>query len=66
MRSLILYGSATKLSKGHFRVTKTGNRLFPTVAYFVRAKIFNGNIDEALDKAKPRAGEVVLNTVPIQ
>lgn len=65
MKSLILYGSTTKLSKGHFKVTKAGSNRFPTVPYFVRAQVFNGDIDQALDKAKPRSGEVVLNTVPV-
>lgn len=65
IQSLILYGSATKLSKAHYRVTRRGSNRFPTPFYFVRAQVFNGDVDEALEKAKPLTDEVVLNTVPL-
>lgn len=65
MKSLILYGCSQKLSKGHFRVTRHGNNRFPTVPYFVRAQVFNGDVEAALEKAKPLPEETVLNTVQI-
>lgn len=65
MKSLILYGSATKLSKAHYRVTRHGSNRFPTPLYFVRAQVFNGDVEAALSKAKPLPGETVLNTVEL-
>lgn len=63
MKSLILYGSQVKLTNAHKLVT--GNGGYKQPAYYVRADVFNGDHSEALDKAMPLVGEVVLNTVPI-
>lgn len=58
--SLILYGSKKKLSRNHWPVTDHHQP-----KYYVRTKIFHGDCDEALIKAKPHQGESVLNTVPL-
>ena len=68
VRSLILYGSPTKLSNAHKLVTVPpqpphGAKRQPD--YFVRVDTFNGSMDAALDAAKPMPGETVLNTVEV-
>jgi hypothetical protein len=63
MKSLILYGSPIKLTNAHKLVTT--NATFKQPAYYVRADLFHGGIDSALQKAKPMTGETVLNTVEI-
>ena len=63
-KSLILYGSPIKLTNAHKLVTVT-NTTFKQPAYYVRADLFHGGIDAALEKAKPMTGETVLNTVEI-
>lgn len=67
MKSLILYGSPTKLTNAHKPVTvgTVPPRGQPQIPYFVRADTFNGDIDSALEHAKPMEGETVLNTVPV-
>jgi len=66
MKSLILYGSRKKLTNAHkpVTVTREGQEIGRQPEYYVRADLFNGDIDEALDKAKPMEGELVLNTCP--
>lgn len=59
MKSLILYGSVCQLSNSHRLVT--GHQ---QPAYYVRAELFNGSLDEALAQASPYPVETVLNTVP--
>lgn len=49
-----------KLSNAHKCVT---NAHQPD--YFVRSELFHGGVAVALDKAKPMAGECVINTQPI-
>lgn len=61
MKALILYGSYTRLTHSHKLVTHPKNR----VEFYVRSELFDGGYPEALDKAKPLEGEIVLNTVPI-
>ena len=61
MTSLILYGSQVKLTNSHKLVTGFNGQ----PDYYVRVSHFNGSHKEALDKARPMPGEVVLNTVPI-
>lgn len=60
MKSIVLYGSSTKLTKAHKRVH--GMKQHP---YYVRMKEVDGDMGNALSKAKPLFGETVLNTVPI-
>lgn len=63
-QSLILYGSHVKCSNAHKLVTRIkGENIQP--AYYVRVRLFNGDMDEALRKAKPQVGETVLNTVEV-
>lgn len=66
-KSLILYGSPTKLTNAHKPVTvgTVPPRGQPQPPYFVRAETFNGDIEVALDNAKPMEGEILLNTVPV-
>jgi hypothetical protein len=63
MKSLILYGSPKKLTNAHKLVTV--HTTFKQPEYYVRADLFHGGIDAALEKAKPMTGETVLNTVEI-
>lgn len=70
MKSIILYGSPTKLTNAHKPVHTVGNPNPPNggkaqPAYYVRMEVVNFHFEEALDKAKPTPGEIVLNTVPI-
>lgn len=60
MKSLILYGSPTKLSNAHKLVTHGAKQ----EEYFVRVDTFHGDVGEALMKASPMDGEIILNTVP--
>jgi hypothetical protein len=60
MKSLILYGSAFKLTNAHREVGGMNNQ----PSYYVRVKVFNGDVDAAMDAATPELNEVVLNTVP--
>ena len=71
IRSIILFGSPTKLTNAHKLVT--GNPKPPPRAkalppYFVRAKAVNLDCVEALDRARKYIleGEVLLNTVPVE
>lgn len=62
MKSLVLYGSTMPLTNAHIRVTP----FFQQSLYYVRVETFNGDMQEALQKAKPMLGETVLNTVEIK
>ncbi len=60
MKSLILYGSPTKLTNEHNAVHGADQPL-----YYIRVETANGlSVAEALDTANPQLGETVLNTVP--
>ena len=61
MKSLIIYGSQTKLTNVHKLVTGPKQP-----KYFVRVNQFNGDMTQALEKAKPMTGETVLNTVEVE
>jgi hypothetical protein len=68
VKSLIVYGSPTKLSNAHKPVHTAsqppkGGEKQPE--YYVRIKVFNGPIEAALFSATPQPGETLLNTVPI-
>lgn len=63
MKSLIIYGSHTKLTNAHKPVIP--QTPFAVGQYFVRTESFNGDYPEALEKAKPMEGETVLNSVPL-
>jgi len=58
--TLILYGSTKRYSAEYKRVTNPDR-----LEYYVRAELSSYDLKEALDRAKPRAGEVVINTVEI-
>jgi hypothetical protein len=68
MKSLILYGSPTKLTNSHKLVTRTNSGFAPQPPYYVRAHLVPVGIDQALVKAGQgmMEGETVLNTVPIE
>lgn len=68
IRSLILYGSNTKLTNAHKLVTTQVNSplLTDQPKYYVRAKASRYDYTVALQHAQPREGETVLNTVPIE
>lgn len=61
MKSAILYSTLTPdHQKAHYIQVHGGeNRIF------VRTEIFDGDIDKALSRAKPKEGEIVLNTIPL-
>jgi hypothetical protein len=61
MRSAIFYGSPTKLSNVHKRVS--GQK---QADYFVRMDTVSGDCVRALEKTKPLPGETVLNTVDLK
>ena len=62
MRVRILYGSRVKAGK-RSRVSVCEDRATP---YFVRSEIVQAeSLTDALDKAKPKLDETVLNTVPV-
>lgn len=63
MKSAILYGSRVKLTGAHKPVftPRNGKR----AEYYVRVKVVDLDINEALLKARPMVGETVLNTVPL-
>lgn len=67
MKSLILYGSRVKLTNSHKPVTvpRDGQEIGQQPEYFVRAVVCNGDIDFALDHARPMVGECLLNTIPL-
>lgn len=67
MKSLILYGSERKLTNAHKLVThpRCNQSIGRQPQYYVRADVFNGDQDQALEAVKPMAGETVLNTVNI-
>jgi hypothetical protein len=62
MKTLILYGSERKLTGNYVEVFggPRGGK------YFVRAERSFLSIPEALNAAKPRPGEIVLNTVEVK
>lgn len=62
MRTATLYGSRVKLTNAHKRVNHNGKQ----PPYFVRMTVRRMSLYEALEKAKPMLGEVVLNTVAIE
>ena len=70
MRTLILYGSLRKTRTsgavpfGNKRQGK-GKGYEPLGHYFVRAAVTNCDLARALDLARPKPGETVLNTVPM-
>lgn len=57
-RTIILYGSPKQYSAAHKRVHCSGQP-----EYFVRMEVSPYGIAEALEHAKPKPGETVLNTV---
>lgn len=59
MKTLILYGSPTKLTKAHKLVS---GRNQPR--YYVRMRTSKHDLTQALTDARPQIGETVLNTVP--
>lgn len=58
MKTFLLYSAATALTPDHYVVRAPGGALT-----YVRAEVFNGEIDRALDAANPLDGETVLNSV---
>ncbi len=61
MKTAILYGSRVKLTSAHRRVNSRGSH----PDYFVRMRVVNMDLVDALYKAKPMIGEVVLNSVEL-
>lgn len=70
MKSAILYASkaAGERTTCVMAGTSATNKfsIAPAVPLFVRAELVEGDCLSALDKAKPRDGETVLNTIPIE
>jgi hypothetical protein len=62
MKSLILYSSA-KPSAG--KTALNVGRGKGAVTVWIRGEVHYGTIDSALAAAKPRAGETVLNSIPV-
>ncbi len=62
MKSLILYSSFND-SPGAYPLVINKSGVFTEL--FIRVEVFDGDIAEALDKAKPRQDEVVLNTIKL-
>ena len=60
MKAAIFYGSPTKLTNSHKRVSG-----YKQADYFVRMDTVQGDCESALTKAKPQPGETVLNTVDL-
>lgn len=70
MTSAVFYGSPTKLTNAHKPVHTGSGRLlknggYAQSPYFVRMKYFPGDALNALHKAKPLPGEIVLNSVQL-
>lgn len=72
MRIAILYGSPTKLTNAHKLVSHIagpmGHRAKKQPEYFIRMETMEMDYDDlsrSLELAKPMAGEIVLNTVPL-
>lgn len=69
MKTIILYalpaGVVPDGSGGGYSAIQPYSRLkgFAADTVFVRAELINGGIEDALSKARPRKGEVVLNTI---
>ena len=61
IKSLIIYGSKVRLSNAHKLVT-----VWKQPPYYVRVDSSPLSFGEALNKCKPQAGEVVLNTIPLE
>lgn len=61
MKSIILYGSALKLTNAHKLVTVPPRQ----VAFFVRAELTPYDAAEAMNHAHLLPGENLLNTQPI-
>lgn len=59
MKSVILYRAPRATSQTQDLVFEGGYTI-P-----VRHEIYEGDIGEALNNAKPRAGETVINTLPL-
>ncbi len=59
MKSAILYSALTQLSSRHYPVGK-----LPALIY-VRMSVVRCHYSDALDRANPRKGETVLNSVPL-
>ncbi len=76
MKSLILYSCPRQLTPLHRFVQATrvdeGGTVRPLQtgetrgSTYIRIEIFEGDIDDALDAAKPFEGETVLNTIPLE
>lgn len=68
-RSAILYGSAWKLTNAHKPVyCVTPNPPHGATKqrpYYVRMTVVNCGVEDALNRAQPQPGEIVLNTVPL-
>lgn len=60
MKSVILY--RTPKTTGHYQSIDCGDGH----EIFVRTEVVDKGIDEALDAAKPREGETVINTLPLE
>lgn len=68
--SLILYASSIPVTNASYPVVIHGlpdsiDNKVPTKVICVRAEYHDGSVTAALDKAKPREGEVVLNSIPM-
>lgn len=58
MKSVILYASATG-ARPVYRNEATGG------AIYIRAQVIEGDVVEALNRAHPEPGEIILNSVPM-
>lgn len=57
MKSITIYYANKKLSPMH------DAHFYPGGMFFLRVEVTEGDVTEALDKAKPMEGEILLNTV---
>jgi hypothetical protein len=58
MKSVILYSTNEPTGREQSIVLPGGARIF------IRTEVVDGDPEEALAAAKPRHGEIVLNTIP--
>lgn len=59
-RALILYGSTTKISRNHQRVKSSQG-----TPYFIRIEERKQDAITALEYARPKRGESVLNSIAL-
>lgn len=64
MKTIILYSSPKKLSRTHYPVWVGIHKYQPIL--YVRAEECDASVEEALEHAKPREGETVLNTIEVE